>query len=56
MEKTYIPTILMLQSNKPYLKWTGIERKSYKMEKYEGPDIHLSSTLENKIYSDVHIN
>ena len=43
--KKYIPIILMLQSNKPYLKWTWIEGKSYKVEKYEGPDIHLSSTL-----------
>ena len=45
----------MLQSNKPYLKWTRIEGKSYKVKKYEGPDIHLSSALENKIYCDVHI-
>ena len=54
--KKYIPIILMLQSNKPYLKWTWIEGKSYKVEKYEGPDIHLSSTLENKIYCDLHIS
>ena len=40
----------MLQSNKPYLKWTRIEGKSYKMKKYEGPDIHLSSALENEVY------
>ena len=47
--------MLMLQSNKPYLKWTRIEGKSYKVKKYEGPDIHLSLALENKIYCDVHI-
>ena len=46
----------MLQSNQPYLKWTRIEGKSYKVKKYEGPDIHLSLALENKIYCDVHIN
>ena len=46
----------MLQSNKPYLKWTRIEGKSYKVKNYEGPDIHLSSALENKIYCDVHVS
>ena len=51
-----IPSILMLQSNKPYLKWTRIEGKSYKVKNYEGPDIHLSSALENKIYCDVHVS